>query len=274
MKRKFIACISTLIFIGIMAGSRSASAQTYSGYLKLDDVAMKGPDSLHVTLTVPEGAYVRDTVFVTRKEARDMRKMGEGKAYYATPWMFAAKTNLLSDALVIPYGGVEVQLFDRLSFDLSGWFTKWNMLYPNDQTKVYGFSPELRLWFAGGAMKKGAFVGLHGNVCWYTLEWKDADGNRIIYQNGIDDLYDPGTKNPAWSAGFTFGYLLPLDRREHWNLEFYMGMGYAAYNQKRIYPVDNGGSYYKFEENNSFGVTKIGINLTYSFSLRRVRPKY
>ncbi len=258
----------------LMLASMETEAQTYSGYLKLDDKTFKGPDSMLVSITVPEGSYVRDTVYLSRSEARNMKKAGMGKAYYATPWMFGVKTNLLSDAIIVPYAGVEVQLFDKMSFDLSGWFTPLNIFHPNKQTSVYGFSPELRWWLGGSVMKKGYFVGLHGNVAWYTLEWVDSEGKKVIYQNGIDERLDPGTKNPAWSAGLTYGYLLPLDRRQHWNLEFFMGIGYASYQQKRIYPAEEGGSHYVHEKNSYFGITKVGVNLTYNFSLRRVKPTY
>ncbi len=272
MKGRFIMCFGILVTAGMMLASRTASGQTYTGYLKLDDTSMKGPDSVLVTMTIPTDTYIRDTVYLSRSEMRERKKDRSGKAYYATPWMFGVKTNLLSDVIAVPYVGVETQLTERLSLDLSGWFTPLNIFYPNKQTSLYGFSPELRWWLGGPAMKKGYFLGAHGNVTWYTLEWRDSEGNKVIYQNGIDDLHDAGSKNPAWSAGLTHGYLLPLDRKGHWNLEFYMGVGYAAYQQKRIYTEEDGRSYYKHEKNSYIGITKVGINLTYSFSLRRVKP--
>lgn len=274
MKEKNVGQFLLIMMIAVMGLCRTASAQTYSGYLKIDDDNVKGPDSLLVTLTIPENAYVRDTVYLTRGEARDMRKASEysHKSYYATPWMMGLKTNLVSDMISIPYAGVEIQLARRLSLDLSGWYSKWNIFYPNEQTNIYGASPELRWWYGGDAMSKGYFIGIHGNVGWYTLEWRDAEGEKIIYQNGIDDLYDSGTMHPAWSCGLTYGYSQPLDRKEHWNLEFYIGFGYASYQQKRVYPIEDGLSYYKHEVNSYVGITKVGINLTYRFSLRRFKP--
>ncbi len=274
MKKKFIACFGALMMIGFAFSALEASAQTYSGYLKLDDGKLKGPDSLHVTITVPEGSYVRDTVYLTRSEARALDKASGGKTYYSTPWMMGVKTNLLSDAIAVPYAGLEFQIAPKMSLDLNGWFTPLNIFHPNKQTNVYGFSPELRWWLGGRAMNKGYFVGLHGNVTWYTLEWRDADGKTVIYQNGTEDMYDTGTKTPAWSAGLTYGYLLPLDRKGHWNMEFFMGIGYASYQQKCIYPAEEEGGKIEYihEENSYFGITKVGVNLTYSFSLRRVKP--
>ncbi len=272
MKRIIVSCLSTLILTLV---SWSADAQTYSGYLKLDKKAgSKGPDSLHVTIDVPGNAYVRDTVYLNWFTELFKRRISydKGKAYYATPWMFGVKTNLLSDVIMIPYLSVETQVIEKLSFELGSWYTPLNIFYPNKQTSIYGFSPEFRWWFGDKVMSKGYFVGLHANVAWYTLEWRDSDGKTILYQNGTDDLYDAGTKNPAWSIGATYGYSLPLDRKERWNLEFFMGIGYAEYQQKRIYPAENGKSYFKHEDEKYFGITKVGVNLAYRFSLRRVKP--
>ncbi len=256
-----------------MLGSLSASAQTYTGYLKLDDVNEKGPDSLLVTISVPEDTYVRDTVYLSRRELKDLKKSKEydGRVYYDTPWMFGVKTNLLSDAIVVPYAGIDVQIARKLSLNLSGWYTPVNIFYPNDDTSVYGFAPELRWWLGDRAMGKGYFAGLHANVAWYTLEWKDKSGEVVKYQNGIEDIYDPGTMYPSWSVGATYGYSLPLDRRQRWNLEFYMGVGYASYQHKVFFTTEAGKRDYRHEVNSYIGITKVGIDLTYRFSLRRVK---
>lgn len=274
MKEKIAVCFWGLVFV-CLAFCGTSAAQTYSGYLKLDDESLKGPDSLLVTITIPKDAYVRDTVILSRSEIRDMRKAGtySPKPYYATPWMMGFKTNILSDAIAIPYAGVELQLTEHLSLDISGWYSRWNIFYPNRQTNIYGAAPELRWWFGGRAMTKGYYVGLHANLAWYTLEWRDSEGKKIIYQNGIDVVRDPGTKYPAWSCGLTYGYSHPLDRKGHWNMEYYVGLGYASYQQKRIYPVE-GDTYYKHEVNSYIGITKVGINLTYRFSLRRMKQEY
>lgn len=298
-----------LIFLmSVMAfcGMRSAVAQTYSGYLKIDDINGKGPDSLHVTITVPEMSYktrtiyVVDTVYVDRSAqgqsySRDVRKPqrpqrpqyerperpvrqlkaqashNQYKSYYSTPWMFGVKTNLISDLIAIPYAGFEVQLYDNISLDLNGWLSKWNIFYPNKQTRIYGAAPEVRWWFGEEMMRRGHFVGLHGMVAWYTLEWRDTDGTTVIFQNGLNDPKDAGSKSPSWSCGVTYGYSLPLDRTGNLGLEFYVGLGYISYRHKRIFPSEDGWSYYTHHAHDQVGITKVGANLTYRFSLRRVR---
>lgn len=299
MRNKIIIVIMALAFS--LAGRQDAVAQTYSGYLKMDDLNGKGPDSLHITITIPEMAhrtrtvYVVDTVYVAqdpaqRKSTRQTRpqrkpsvpsynaertqKQKSGyspRSYYATPWMFGVKTNVLTDLVAIPYAGFEVQLYDHLSLDMNGWFSKWNILYPNDQTRLYGAAPEVRWWFGDEMMRRGHFVGLHGMVAWYTMEWKQKDGTHVIFQNGINDRLDDGSRYPSWSCGVTYGYSLPLDRTGNLGLEFYVGLGYISYRHKRIFPIEDGGSYYYHHAHDQAGITKAGINLTYRFSLRKYR---
>ena len=182
MKEKNLIRIFALALVACLPMFNKASAQTYTGYLKLDDISVKAPDSILVTMTVPREAYVRDTVVLTRKQARELKKAGEydPRPYYATPWMMGFKTNLLSDAIAVPYAGLEIQLARNLSLDLSGWFSPWNIFHPNPQTSIYGLAPELRWWYGSRAMSKGYFVGVHGNLGWYTLEWKDKEGNRAL----------------------------------------------------------------------------------------------
>ncbi len=200
---------------------------------------------------------------------------------YKEPWLMGIKTNLISDAMAIPDLGIELQLGKRLSFDLNGWFTKTNIFCNNEHTKIYGFSPELRWWFGRDkVMKKGHFVGMHGNFAWYTMEWRLKNGSHVLYQNGKESEYtdeDAGSGSPAWSFGVTYGYALALDRRAKWGLEFVIGLGYGKYSQNigRWGEIPEPAWYFTGSESRShFGITQVGINLTYRFSLRKVSPDY
>lgn len=196
-----------------------------------------------------------------------------GRGYYATPWMAGVKVNMLPFLISVPYAGVEVQLADKLSLDLSGWYGKWNVFHYNDQTNLYGGAPEIRWWLGDQPMRKGHFVGLHGMAAWYTLEWRTKDGNTVIYQNGSADQNDSGSLNPAWSCGFTYGYSLPLDKKGRLGFEFYVGLGYYSYQQKSIETLPNGRFNYQHQVRDGIGITKIGANLAYRFSLRRYKER-
>lgn len=267
---KAIATFQLLVLMGLAAGT--LSAQTYSGYLRATGEGLEGVDSLYVTITVPQQGNLVGEIPEKASVALRPQQQYTGRAYYATPWMASVKTNLLADLISIPYAGVEIQIAKNFSMDFSGWFGQWNVFYPNEQTKLYGAAPEFRWWFGKSqTMRRGHFLGLHGMAAWYTLEWKDKAGNRVIYQNGTASLDDTGSTTPAWSCGLTYGYSLPLDKKGRLGLEFYVGLGYSRYQQKRIYPNPVGTSFAIHEVKQRVGVTKAGVNLSYRFSLRRVK---
>lgn len=242
--------------------------------------------------------YVRDTVVIiketmvkeqtapvaivetpyTKEDAYDdyrRRSLEKEKVYYDTPWLIGLKTNLLADAIAIPMGGLEFQLGKKISLDLQGWYTKYNIFCKeDDNTNVYGFAPELRWWARGRAMERGSFFGVHAMTAWYTMKWRDG----FLYQNGGKDQYDvnAGNIHPAWSVGLTYGYSFALDRKARWGLEFLLGVGYGSYNQNLGAWSEGDKKWYIYEhENNTHtGITRAGINLTYRFSTRRVNPEY
>ncbi|MBQ8812458.1 MAG: DUF3575 domain-containing protein [Bacteroidales bacterium] len=254
-------------------------AQSYIGYIKPAGVG-EPSDSLLVTITVPEGqnfvntVYVRDTVYVDKRGTPIVRK-NRSRVYYDSPWMFGFKTNLLSDAaLALPYAGLELQIGRHMSLDLSGWYGNWNMYFPYDHTRIYGGSPEIRWWIGDKVMREGHFVGIHGNAAWFTMKWKDEDGTVRLFQNGSEVLEDIGNMTPAWSCGLTYGYSLGLGRNDFWGLEFFLGLGYSSCQQKIIsLDAENLGKY-THSRDTYIGITKVGINLTYRFSLRRVKFGY
>jgi len=197
------------------------------------------------------------------------------KKYWDTPWLIGLKTNLLADAMAIPMGGIEFQIGRRMSLDLQGWGTRYNIFNRNDaDANVYGFTPELRFWIKDRAMERGSFFGVHGRVAWYTLQWNDG----YLYQNGLMDVFatDAGNKSPAWSVGFTYGYSFALDRKAHWGLELVLGVGYGEYAQNLgVYNEERKGwDFSKHQDETHIGITRAGINLTYRFSTRRVKPEY
>ena len=76
---------------------------------------------------------------------------------------------------------------------------------------------------------------------------------------------------PAWSAGLTVGYALPLDRGRRWAVEFAGGIGYAHYEQN-WYQKSSPWTLKTVEAPQArdyFGLTRASVNLTYRFSVRR-----
>lgn len=205
-----------------------------------------------------------------RKESSDKEKK-----LHDTPWLIGLKTNLLADAMVVPMGGLEFQIGKKVSLDLQGWYTTYNVFCKEDQnTNVYGITPEIRWWARGSAMERGSFFGIHASAAWYTLQWRDG----YLYQNGKDGHYSSSAGNlaPAWSVGLTYGYSFALDRKARWGLEFVLGLGYGNYSQNLGAWSETDKKWYMYEHQNNThtGITRAGINLTYRFSTRRVNPEY
>ncbi len=220
--------------------------------------------------------YPKEPYAAYRPEYVRPERVRRERPVYETPWMMGFKTNIIGDLIAVPTLGAEIQLADRLSLDLQGFYTTYNIFNANDMnTNVYGFSPEIRFWPEGRTMRKGQFIGLHARCAWYTLEWKDG----LLYQNGPKDMWEgnyhnAGNGTPAWSAGFTYGYSAGLGKKGHWGIEFLVGIGYANYRQN-IASFNNGiWQLVEHQDKHHFGITRAGINLTYRFSVRKVNPDY
>ena len=258
------------------------------------------PQKEHVTDTV----YVRDTVVIMKEVfymndepkpkpapkpvATTKPKVERSVKVWDSPWLAGIKTDILTDVLALPQAGFEVQLSDRLSLELMGWYSEWPYINACDDHKVYGFRPEIRYWM-NGVMRKGIFFGLHSNLAWYAMMVNDED----FYQNASlctdkdctrDHFYqysyqtEDGSNvtnlyhdTPAWSVGLTLGYSLPLDRSQRWAVEFAGGIGYAHYEQN-WYRKSSPWTLKTVEApqvRDSFGLTRASVGLTYRFSVRR-----
>ncbi len=192
------------------------------------------------------------------------------------PWMMGFKTNLFGDGVLVPNLGVEFQLGKHVSLDIQGLYSQWNILNMADATtNIYGVTPELRLWTGKKAMRKGSFFGVHGRVVWYTLQGPDG----LLYQNGPENVWEgnylnAGNKTPAWALGLTYGYSIGFGRKGNWGLELTLGVGYANYKQNIAEFTGDAWQYIEHQDKHYLGITKVGVNLTYRFSLRKVDPKF
>ena len=89
-------------------------------------------------------------------------KPGKARRVYDSPWMMGFKTNILGDAMVVPTVGMELQIGRRVSLDIQGFHTTYNIFNPEEHgAMLYGFSPEIRIWAPGYTMRKGHFFGFH-----------------------------------------------------------------------------------------------------------------
>lgn len=232
-----------------------------------DTVYIRTTDTIYIKKEIyyiekKDTVVVNSPVFVEKhvETVQEPRKY----IYVPTTWRLALKTNLLGDAVLPGNLGLEFQISDRFSLDINGMYSECNTVFPCEDTKVYGITPEFR-FYPKAAMRKGHFFGLHGNVAWYTTSW--ADG--LIYQNISNE-------DPAWSVGLTYGYLLGLGKNDRWGLEFYAGAGYGAYRQKvgQWNQVEHEWQRTDVQEKRHFGLTRLGISLTYRFDIKKLNVYY
>lgn len=232
----------------------------YAGAPKVEKPA--APEQKIERVVVRDTIYVRDTVYVVKEQELQEPEVvqmldQDVEAQMDTQWMAGIKTNLMSDALLVPSFGIELQLAKHLSLDVAGWWTESNILVLADNSARFaGLSPELRWWLGDSIMRKGSFLGVHGSFAWYTLQGRDG----LLYSVSTD---------PAWSAGLTYGYSLGLGKKARWGLEFMVGAGYISAGQDVSQKNEQG--HWQVREHQiikGIALTKAGVNLTYRFSLR------
>lgn len=204
-----------------------------------------------------------------RKQKKSVRKdtatVDDGNS-----WKIGIKTNVLTDAIVIPDLALELQLFKHISFNIEGWYTPYNIFAPAKDTNFSGFRPQFRYWFGRNSlMRHGNYVAIDGSLMWYTLKWRDG----LLYQNGKEGLYDKRSSNmtPAWSAGVSYGYCFGLGKKKAWGIELELGIGYQRYTQNvgRFNDYSQKWEIYDYQEKQQFGITHANISLTYRFSIKK-----
>lgn len=182
-------------------------------------------------------------------------------------WKLGIATNLLADGYALPNLGLEFRMGRKLSLAVNGLWTKWNILWPDPNTLIYGGQAELRFWPAE-SMCQGHFVGVGSDVLWFTTKWS----NGHLYQN-------LSNSQPAWSASAVYGYSVDLDRKAHWGLVFSLGVGYGQYyceeavwNESRgewmsVFPSRDDPA--RLRRHDYWGLTKLSLSITYRIHFKK-----
>ncbi len=144
----------------------------------------------------------------------------------ARRWYPAVKTNLLYDLATAVNLELEFPLGDRFSLALEDDFPWWNW-GPNGKKycfQIWNMGVEPRWWFIRDDRRDyltGHFLGVYGMSGKYDLQWD----TRLCYQGEF------------WSAGFSYGYALPLGRRA--GLEFSLSIGYLRSGYRHYQPDED-----------------------------------
>lgn len=176
------------------------------------------------------------------------------------PFYFAAKTNLLYDAALLPNIGVEFYL-GKLWTLTADWHYTW--LYSDTRHRYwqgYGGYLGVRKYFGKKAEEHpftGHHLGLYGQTQIYDVEF----GGR-------------GYQMPDWGygGGIEYGYSLPIARR--FNLDFSLGVGYVGGTTKEYLPLDGHYVWQVTKKLNWFGPTKAEISLKWLIGRGNYHKKY
>lgn len=157
------------------------------------------------------------------------------------------KINIAQLAVGVVNIGVELNVNDKYSIDIPYTYSPYT-LSQKWKLKILSLQPEVRYWL--NKQFSGHFVGLHTHVGYFNLAFNE------------NSRYQNQSSQPLWGAGVGYGYVMQLYKAL--NIEFNIGIGYSNIKYSSYYNVDNGAKY-DFSEKNYWGVTRVGISLTYLF---------
>lgn len=183
--------------------------------------------------------------------------MGISGCGWAGAQTVGLKSNLISEALLSPNIGVEVELAPRWSLDVSGQVNFWTV--NSHKWKHWLAQPEARYWFCDSF--NGHFVGAHllgGQYNFGNLH----NGIKFL---GTDFSRLTDRRLQGWfaGAGIAYGYSWILGR--HWNIEAEIGIGWA-YTRYDTYPCAECGQKLDSDRvHNYVGPTKAALNIVYVF---------
>lgn len=168
--------------------------------------------------------------------------------------LFAAKTNLLFDAITALNVEFEVPIGRRFSVMVEDVFPWWE-IGNKYCLQHWEMGVEARFWFTPWETRseeklRGFFAGIYGMSALFDLQW--------------DTLLN--FQGEYWSTGFTGGWCTPIGRKKRMNLELSLGLGYAHVPYQHYLPTD---SYDKLIRDKSragnleyiFGPTKAKVSL-------------
>lgn len=170
----------------------------------------------------------------------------------------ALKSNLLYDAFATLNAGVEVDLADRWTLDVSANYNGWTLSHDR-KWKHWLLQPEARYWFCD--RWAGHFVGAHALAGQYNVG--NLDNNLSFLGTDFSGLSDK--RYQGWFAGIGLVYGHSWILNKYWNLEALFGFGWV-YTRYDVYPCAHCGTKVAEDKpHNYIGPTKAAINLVYTF---------
>lgn len=163
-------------------------------------------------------------------------------------YRMALKTNLLSDAALMPSLEAEYLINEHWSVAAHGAVAWWSRDAAHKYYQIATIYPEARWWFKTRKPWHGHYLGVFAGGSWYDLE----NGGR-------------GYKGEAGFVGLSYGYMFPIARRL--SIEAGIGAGYMYTGYEEYLPVPYmGGTHYVYQQTsrmNYFGPLKLKLALVW-----------
>ena len=160
----------------------------------------------------------------------------------------ALKTNLLSDAALMPSLEAEYLIKDNWSIAAHGAVAWWSRKSVHKYYQLAVIYPEARWWFKTRKPWHGHYLGLFAGGTWYDLE------------NG-----GPGYKGEGGFVGLSYGYMFPVGKRL--SIEAGIGAGWLYTRYEEYTPLPYmGGTHYVYRQTsqmNYLGPLKLKLALVW-----------
>lgn len=153
------------------------------------------------------------------------------------------KTNLPYYAFVVPNIAIERSFAAHWSVDIPLWYSPYTIAR-NYRFRILALQPSLRYWLHQSL--QGHFLAVHALWGQFNIS--------VNHQTRYQDF------RGMWGGGIDYGYALRLKNR--WGMEFNLGAGYIRTRYETYFNRKNGALYGKHLAN-YWGVTRLGISLTY-----------
>lgn len=142
----------------------------------------------------------------------------------------ALKTNLLTDAILMPSLEAEWLIRENWSLAAHGNVAWWNRDSEHRYYQIAAIYPEARWWFKTKGPWHGHYLGIFAGGTWYDLE----NGGR-------------GYQGEGGFVGLSYGYMFPVSRSL--SFEVGIGVGYLYTEYEEYLPVPYmGGTHYVYQQ--------------------------
>ena len=180
-------------------------------------------------------------------ESSESSEISELSDNHTPRHLFALKTNVIYDALLMPNLEFEWLFNDKWSVALEADVAWWSNDSRHKYYQIFMVTPEVRRWFRTPEPWHGMYVGVF------------AGGGKYDLENG-----GTGYEGEGGMAGVSFGYMWPISRC--FSLEAAVGAGYMYTRYKEYIPYDDHYLYQRTKSLNYFGPLKLKFAVAWRFN--------